>query len=78
MYLDMVIISLVAAVIGARLYYVGFSWSLYKGNILEIFNTRSGGMGLYGGILGGVLAADVYKRQIPMRTRPSFAGASED
>lgn len=60
MYLDMVIISLVAAVIGARLYYVGFSWSLYKGNILEIFNTRSGGMGLYGGILGGVLAAALF------------------
>ncbi|MDC7288867.1 prolipoprotein diacylglyceryl transferase [Blautia schinkii] len=62
MYLDMVILSLVAAVIGARLYYVAFSWSLYKGNILQIFNTRSGGMALYGGILGGVLAAVLFCR----------------
>ena len=60
MYLDMVIISLIAAVIGARLYYVAFSWNLYKGNLLQIFNTRSGGMALYGGILGGVLAAVLF------------------
>lgn len=62
MYLDMVIFSLVAAVIGARLYYVAFSWSLYKGNMLQIFNTRSGGTAIYGGILGGVLAAVLFCR----------------
>lgn len=62
MYLDMVIISLIAAVAGARLYYVCFSWNLYKGNILEIFNTRSGGMAIYGGLLGGLLAAAIFCR----------------
>ncbi|MDO4276166.1 MAG: prolipoprotein diacylglyceryl transferase [Eubacteriales bacterium] len=62
MYLDMVIISLIAAVAGARLYYVCFSWNLYKGNILEIFNTRSGGMAIYGGLLGGLLAAALFCR----------------
>ncbi len=50
LYLDMVILALIFGVLGARLYYVGCTWSLYKGNILEIMNTRNGGMAIYGGI----------------------------
>lgn len=61
-YLDMVIVSLIGAVIGARLYYVAFSWSLYRDNVFEIFNTRSGGMGIFGGLLGGALAAALFCR----------------
>lgn len=62
LYLDMVILALIFGVIGARLYYVSCTWSLYKGNILEIINTRNGGMAIYGGILGGTLAAGVFCR----------------
>lgn len=60
MYLDMVILSLLGGVIGARLVYVGFHWSLYNGNIAEIANIRNGGMAIYGGILGGMLAAMLF------------------
>ena len=59
-YLDMMIFSLIGAVIGARLYYVAFSWNLYRGNLFEILNTRNGGMAFYGGLLGGVLAAAIF------------------
>ncbi|MGI6069898.1 MAG: prolipoprotein diacylglyceryl transferase [Blautia sp.] len=59
-YLDMLILSILAAVIGARLYYVAFSWSNYKNDLLQIFNIRSGGLAIYGGIIGGVLAAAVF------------------
>lgn len=62
MYLDMAIFGLLGGVIGARLFYVGFSWNLYKGNLMEILNTRGGGMALYGGILGGALAAALFCR----------------
>lgn len=62
MYLDMMIISLIAGVIGARLFYVICSWNLYRGNFFDIFNTRNGGLALYGGILGGVVASAVFCR----------------
>lgn len=59
-YLEMLIISLVTGVIGARALYVCFSWNLYKGNINQIFNLRNGGLAFYGGLLGGMLGAAVY------------------
>ena len=43
-YLGMVIFAIVGGVIGARLYYVGFQWNLYKSNAEEILNLRNGGM----------------------------------
>jgi phosphatidylglycerol:prolipoprotein diacylglycerol transferase len=59
-YLDMMIISLLASVIGARLFYVIFSWSIYKGDLSRIFNTRGGGLSFYGGLLGGCVAAGIF------------------
>lgn len=59
-YLGMVIASLTGGVIGARLSYVALSWTLYKGNPMEIFNLRSGGACFYGGLLGGILAAVLF------------------
>lgn len=52
-YLDMIILSLAAAVVGARISYVGLNWTLYRGNPMEIFNLRGGGIWFYGGLLGG-------------------------
>lgn len=59
-YLEMVIISLLFGVIGARLLYVACSWNLYKGNIVQIFNIRNGGLCFYGGLFGGMLGAAIY------------------
>ena len=59
-YLEMMILSLVTGVIGARALYVCFSWNLYKGNINQIFNLRSGGLAFYGGLFGGMLGAAIY------------------
>ncbi len=39
-YLEMMILSLVTGVIGARALYVCFSWNLYKGNVNQIFNFK--------------------------------------
>lgn len=61
-YLDMIILSLAAAVVGARLSYVGLNWTLYRGNPMEIFNLRGGGIWFYGGLLGGMLAAALFCR----------------
>ena len=61
-YLNLAIITLITGVIGARLLYAAFSWSLYKNDPGQIFNIRSGGMLFYGGLLGGVLGGAVYCR----------------
>lgn len=54
-YIDYAIVVLLLAIIGARLYYVIFSFDSYKDNLKEIFNIREGGLAIYGGIIGGAL-----------------------
>ncbi len=60
MYVDFVLYALIFAVIGARLYYVIFSWDFYSQNPAKIFALREGGLAIYGGIIGAVLTAVVY------------------
>ncbi len=59
---DFAIYAVIFSVIGARLYYVLFSWDLYKNNLLSIFNTRQGGLAIYGGVLGAFATLFVYCR----------------
>lgn len=61
--LDLVLLAAPAAIIFARLYYVIFSWDQYKDNLLEIFNTRNGGLAIYGGVIGALLAAWLYAKK---------------
>ena len=65
-YLDMTIISLLFSVVGSRLFYVAFSWELYKGNLNEILDFRNGGYAFYGGLLAGCCAAAVFCRLAKM------------
>ena len=60
MYVDFVIYALIFAIIGARLYYVIFSWDFYSAHPEKIFALREGGLAIYGGIIGAVLTAIVY------------------
>lgn len=59
-YLDFIIYAIVIAVIGARLYYVLFSWEYYSQHPEKIFAIREGGLAIYGGIIAGALTAIVY------------------
>ncbi|MCR5144052.1 MAG: prolipoprotein diacylglyceryl transferase [Lachnospiraceae bacterium] len=56
-FLDVTIWTIIFGVIGARLYYVIFSWDYYSQNLADIINLRNGGLGIYGGILAGIIAA---------------------
>ncbi|MQN00924.1 MAG: prolipoprotein diacylglyceryl transferase [Lachnospiraceae bacterium] len=58
-FMDMFIFGIIFGVIGARIYYVIFSWDLYKDNPLQIFNIRGGGLAIYGGIIGGTITVIV-------------------
>lgn len=61
-YLDMGIVGVIAGIVGARAYYVIFSWDMYKDNLLHIFNLREGGLAIYGGVIGAVIAVFVLAR----------------
>lgn len=61
-YLDMGMIGVIFGIIGARLYYVIFSWEMYKDNLLDIFNLREGGLAIYGGVIAAVLTVIIAAR----------------
>jgi len=56
------IIVAVAALIGGRAYHVIDQWALYKDDISKIFLPPYSGLGVYGGIITGTIAAYVYAR----------------
>lgn len=63
--IDCVLGGIVGGIIGARLYYVIFTWDefgldfqsaqAFWASFLRLFNTREGGMAIYGGIIGALL-----------------------
>ena len=70
--IDMLICAIPSAIVGARLYYVIFNYSLYQDNFWDIFKIRDGGLAIYGGILGGVIAAMIFCRIKKMPVSPFF------
>ncbi|MEG1458003.1 MAG: prolipoprotein diacylglyceryl transferase [Acetivibrio sp.] len=62
LYLDLALIAIPVSIICARIYYVIFSWDLYKDNLLEVFNIRNGGLAIYGGVIGGVITAFIFSK----------------
>lgn len=65
--LDLVLFAAPAAIIGARLYFVIFSWDQYKDDLVRIFKIRDGGLAIYGGVIAAILVAWIYskKKKIP-------------
>ena len=54
--------AIILSVIGARLYYVVFSWDYYSAHPLEIINIREGGLAIYGGVIAGIITCIVYTK----------------
>ncbi len=61
--LNMILLSAPVAIVCARLYYVAFRWEQYAGDVLSVFDIRSGGIAIYGGIIGVVLVLVAYCRK---------------
>ena len=61
-YLDFAFIAIFASVIGARIYYVIFAWDEFKEEPLSVFNLRTGGLAIYGGIIVAIITAVIYAR----------------
>lgn len=59
-YLDLLLWAVVTSIIGARLYYVIFSWDNYKDDLWSIFNLREGGLAIYGAVIAAFLTVYVF------------------
>ena len=59
-YWDFAIYAVLCSLLGARIYYVIFSWDEYKDNLLEIFKGRNGGLAIYGGVIAGFITLFVW------------------
>ena len=58
--LDLCIILIPLTIIFARIYYVLFDLKYFLNDPLRIFNLRSGGLAIYGGIIGGVISCLIF------------------
>ena len=50
-------------IICARAYYVIFEWDNYKNDLLSVLVVNPGGLAIYGGVLGGVVVALIYRKE---------------
>lgn len=73
---DVVLGGLIGGVVGARLYYVAFSWEQYKDNLSAIWHTWEGGMAIYGGVIGAFAVGVIVARCHKMRVLPVLDLAS--
>lgn len=71
---DVILVSLPCAIVGARLYYVLSEWEMYSGDLIKIFDTRSGGLAVYGGLLGAFIGTLIMCkiRKIPFSAVVDF------
>lgn len=71
---DVILVSLPCAIVGARLYYVLSEWEMYSGDLIKIFDTRSGGLAVYGGVLGAFIGTLIMCkiRKIPFSAVVDF------
>lgn len=60
--LDLLIWEVPLSLVGARIYYVIFSWDLYRDNPIEVLNIRNGGMAIHGTIITAIIVAIIFAK----------------
>lgn len=58
--IDLLLFAVPISILGARLYYVAFSWDKYRDNLGDILNIRQGGLAIHGALIAAVLVTIVY------------------
>ena len=61
--IDFLLYAIPLGLICARLYYVAFRFNDYSEDLLSVFNIREGGLAIYGGVIGGLIAARLVSRK---------------
>lgn len=62
-FMDLLLIGVPSAIIGARIYYVAFKWESYKNHFWDIFKIWEGGIAIYGALIGAIIAGYIYIRR---------------
>lgn len=60
--IDLLIWAIPLSLVGARAYYVIFSWDMYKGDLMEILRIRNGGLAIHGAIIMAIIVTVVFTR----------------
>ena len=66
--IDMVLITVPAGILGARLFYVFINWGYYSANLSEIYKIWKGGLAIYGGIILGIITIYLFCRYKKINT----------
>lgn len=61
-FFDEVIWGTIIGIIGARIYYVLFSWDYYKDHLGEVWRIHDGGLAIYGGIIAALITVIVVSK----------------
>ncbi len=61
--LDLALWLLPCGIIGARIYYVVFSWDSFRNDFWSVFRVWEGGIAIYGAIIAGFLVIAVFSRR---------------
>lgn len=61
-YYDLAIYAVIFSIIGARIYYVVFSWDMYKDDLKSIINLRQGGLAIYGGVIAAIITVIIFAK----------------
>jgi phosphatidylglycerol---prolipoprotein diacylglyceryl transferase len=65
--LDLLLWTVPAAIVGARLYYVLFRWDHYGANLIDILKLWEGGLAIHGGVLAGIVSVFLFSRRKGVR-----------
>ncbi|ETI90079.1 prolipoprotein diacylglyceryl transferase [Clostridium butyricum] len=58
--IDGFLVAFPCAIVGARAYYVFFEFDNFKNNIWSVFNLRTGGLAIHGGLIGALIGTIIY------------------
>lgn len=69
-YLDFMLWMVIPAILGARIYYVIFSWKDYVTpnkslgqTLIDMINIRNGGLAIYGGVIAGIIVLLIFAKK---------------
>ena len=60
--IDVSIVVIPSAIVGARLYYVASAWDEFAADPISVFNIRNGGLAVLGGVLFSILAVYILTK----------------
>lgn len=75
-FLNAILGGLIGGIVGARLFYVAFSWESYADDPISILYIWEGGLAIYGGVIGALLVGGLIAKLQKLCVRDCFDIAS--